>query len=192
MMRRRVAVLSGLFLASLLMSFASAPAALAAEIDKGLYFGGGVGSAGLDQSNVDFSGNDNGWKAIVGWRIFKFLAVEGNYVDFGNVKDDVTGGTDLEVATTGYDLSALGIIPFGGHFEVFGRFGYVSWDATVKRSGTTFDSNEDGEDAVYGLGAAFRLGESLQIRVEYEKFGAEANGETVDVDFTSASATFTF
>jgi hypothetical protein len=181
-MRRRLAVPAVLFLA------AASP--VAADIDKGLYFGGGVGNAGVEVSDPAFEldDSDNGWKAIVGWRIFKFLAVEANWVDFGTSEESM-GGTDVGVSTDGYDVSALGIWTLGDHFELFLKGGYVSWDSETDSSNPSLDSQEDGEDLVYGAGGAVRLGESFQIRAEYERFEIE---DTDTVDLASASFTFTF
>jgi len=181
-MRKRLAVLAVLFLAA-------APA-VAANIDTGLYFGGGLGQAGVDVEDptFDLNDDDSGWKAIVGWRIFKFLAVEANWVDFGTVEDSM-GGTDVGVSTTGADLSALGILPLGGHFEIFVKGGYVSWDVEIDSNDVSLDGQEDGNDLFYGAGVAIRLGESFQIRAEYEQFEIE---DADSVDFASLSATFTF
>lgn len=181
-MRRRLAVLAVLLLAA-------APA-VAADIDKGFYFGGGVGQTGveIDNPSFDLDDDDNGWKAIVGWRIFKFLAVEANWVDFGTVADSM-GGTDVDVTTDGVDVSALGILPLGGHFELFVKGGFVAWDVEIDSNNVNLDSTDDGEDPFYGAGAAIRLGESFQIRAEYEQFDIE-DAETVDL--ASLSATFTF
>ena len=181
-MLKRLAILAVLLLAS-------APA-VAADIDKGLYFGGGIGNASIDQEDAsfDFSGDDTGWKAIVGWRIFKFISVEANWVDFGTAEDSV-GGSDFGVTTDGFDVGALGILPLGGHFELFVKGGYMAWDAELDAEDPSLDAQEDGEDPFYGAGVAFRIGESLQIRAEYEQFDIE-DADTVDL--ASVSATFTF
>jgi len=182
-MRKQLVVLALLLLASI-------PAAVAADVDKGLYIGGGLGQSGISDSegSFDFSGDDSGWKAILGWRIFKFFAVEANWVDFGTPSDTISG-IDVDVTADGLDLSAMGILPLGGHFELFVKGGYMAWDASIDSDDPTLDASDDGEDIFYGGGAAFRLGKSFQIRVEYEEFEID---DTDAVDLTSASATFTF
>ena len=181
-MLKRLAILAVLLLA------VASP--VAAEVDQGLYFGGGLGNASIKQEEdgFDFNADDGGWKAILGWRIFKFIAVEANWVDFGSPEDEV-GGIDVGVTADGLDLGALAILPLGGHFEMFVKGGYMAWDAEFDASDPNLDASEDGEDLFYGAGAAFRIGESLQIRVEYEQFEIE-DADTVDL--ASVSATFTF
>ena len=176
-MTRRLVLLAALLL------LVAAPAA-AADIDKGLYFGAGIGNAGVDGTNasVSFSGNDTGWKAIAGWRVLKFFAAEADYIDFGNVEDN-----NIKVGNTGIEVAGLGILPFGKHFEIFAKAGFISWDTTLDTTG--IHTSDNGNDGMYGGGAAFRIGESLQIRVEYERFDIP---DTDKVDFASASATFTF
>jgi OmpA-OmpF porin, OOP family len=167
-------------LALLLMTV---PAA-AADIHKGPYFGAGIGNAAVDGAiaSTDFSGNDTSWKAIGGWRFLQFLAAEADWIDFGNIEDK-----DVKVDITGFEMSGLGILPFGKHFELFAKAGLASWHTRIDSSSP--HSSDNGNDGMYGAGAAFRLGESLQIRVEYERFDIP---DTDKVEFASASATFTF
>jgi hypothetical protein len=163
---------------------------VAADVDHGLYFGASVASTSVDVDNptFDLDDSDNGWKGIVGWRIFNFLAVEANYVDFGTI-DDSVGGTDVSLSTDGVDLSALLILTLGSHVDIFAKGGYVSWDFTLDSDDPSFDTNNDGNDLLYGLGAAFRIGDSFQIRAEYERFEIE---DTDSFDMASLGATFTF
>jgi hypothetical protein len=162
--------------------------ALADEVDNGIYIGASVGTADLDAvSNLtDISGDDTGWKAIVGWRVFNYLGVEASWVDLGTADDS---SADASITTDGLDLFAVGIIPIGTWFELFGKIGYMAWDAEIDGDDPTLDASDDGEDLAWGAGAAFRIGRGFQIRVEYENFDIEALDSS---EFYSAGFTYTF
>jgi len=187
-MWNRLAVLAIVAVPAVL--FVAAAPAVAADVDHGLYFGAGLTNTSVEVDDPTFSldDSDNGYKAILGWRIFNFLAVEANYVDFGTIEDS-SGGTDVALSTDGIDLSALLIITIGKHIDIFGKGGYVSWDYDIDSNDPNFDTNNDGNDLLYGAGAAFRIGTSFQIRAEYERFEIE---DTDSFDLGSVSATFTF
>jgi OmpA-OmpF porin, OOP family len=187
-MRNRLAVL--VVPAVLAMLFLAAAPAVAADVDHGLYIGAGITNTSVEVDDPTFSldDSDNGYKVILGWRIFNFLAVEANYVDFGTVEDS-QGGTDVSASSDGTDLSALLILTLGKHVDIFAKGGYVSWDTEIDSNNVNVDSNNDGNDLLYGLGGAFRIGDSLQIRAEYERFEIE---NTDSFDLGSVSATFTF
>jgi len=67
--------------------------------------------------------------------------------------------------------------------------GSGAWDVEIDSNDVSLDGQEDGNDLFYGAGLAIRLGESFQIRAEYEQFEIE---DADSVDLASVSATFTF
>ncbi|HET6630356.1 MAG TPA: outer membrane beta-barrel protein [Woeseiaceae bacterium] len=164
--------------------------------DSGFYLGGGITRTSLDTSSdfvqdaPDFSldDDDNGWKLIAGIRPLDWLAVEGNYVDFGGVNagNDALGG---EYELTGFDVFAVGFLsaPF---VDVFGKVGAIRWDADgrVNFGGVSFSDSESGTDLAYGAGVQARFG-SLAGRLEYERF--EVDG-TDEVAMLTLGVTFTF
>ena len=163
------------------MAFAGAPALAA---DNGIYLGVGVGASGLEYDDLDFDGDATGYKVIVGWRFLDWLAVEGNYVDFGS-PDDTVLGERFKADADALSVSALVFLPLGP-VDLFGRVGAVNWDGEVS-SVSLGDFKDDGTDVSYGVGAQFRLG-SLALRAEYEMFDL---GDS-DVDLISLGVTWTF
>jgi OOP family OmpA-OmpF porin len=163
------------------VTLAGAPALAA---DNGVYLGAGVGASGLEDDELDFDGDATGYKVIAGWRFLDWLAVEGNYVDFGSA-DDTVLGERIEADADGMSLSALVFLPVGP-VDLFGRVGAVDWSADVS-SVSIGDFSDDGTDLTYGIGAQFRLG-SLSLRAEYELFEL---GDS-DVDMISVGITWTF
>jgi len=171
-------ILAGLASAFVLTSL---PAAAA---DNGIYLGGSIGQTGVQIDEFDYDADATSYKLIAGWRFLDWLAVEGNYIDFGSA-DDTVSGTRLETDLSGVSLSAVGFLP-AGPVDLFARVGAVDWSADLSAEGFGRDS-EDGTDFTYGVGAQFRVW-SLSIRAEYEVF----DFEDADVDMLSVGVTWTF
>lgn len=150
---------------------------------NGFYAGGSVGNARLglssSDSNIDISGSDIGYKVFGGFK-FTFLAVEGGYVNFGQIDGD-----NENVKVSG--LSAFGMLSTGlGPVSLFGKVGGFIWDSDVRSATESY--SEDGFDPALGLGAAFNMG-NLGLRAEYEYFNIS---EFDDVSMFSVGAVFRF
>lgn len=142
-------------------------------------FGAGVGSNTVD-IDEDFDESDMGWKAFAGFRFFKFFGIEAQYVEFGNPEAD-----DIEVELNDIAAFGVGVLPIGGHFEIFGKAGYGQWDVTVEDTSLNDVLADESEwDFVYGAGLAFIFGEHIGFRLEYEVFEVE---DTDNVTMASAS-----
>lgn len=175
-------ILAGLVTALTLgLAAASTPAAAA---DKGIYLGASVGESGVDVNSLDFSANATGYKVIAGWRFLDWLAVEGNYIDFGTGHDTVAGD-DIKTNSDGLSLSAVGFLPLGP-VDLFARVGAISWNSHLSSSGIG-KFGDNGTDLTYGVGAQFRI-LSLSLRAEYEIFDLPGQ----DVDMLSIGLTYTF
>ena len=139
----------------------------------GVYLGGGVGSAYIEDSSGNPSGNtfdesSTAYRLFGGYRfdaipLFK-LSGELGYRDLGNSS---AGG--LEYGVSGFDYSALAGIALGP-LEVYARVGAVQYDLEKTASGVKTEF--DGTAPLYGIGASFKLF-GLGVRAEYE---------TMDVD----------
>jgi len=163
------------------MSLASLPAV---AVDNGIYLGASVGQSSLQVDDFNFDADATGYKLIAGWRFLDWLAVEGNYIDFGS-GDDRVAGTKIESDADGFSLSAVGFLPVGP-VDLFARVGAVDWSGDLSSPGLGSDS-VDGTDLTYGVGAQFRVW-SLSIRAEYEMFDID----DADVDMISVGVTWTF
>jgi OOP family OmpA-OmpF porin len=174
-MIKRVA-LNGLVLAGM---FASA-SSLAAE-QPGFYAGAGVGKASIEVDDVGFDADDTAFKVFGGYNFNDYFALEAAYFD-GGKPDQRFGIGSVEVALSGLNVSALGRLPVNEVFSVFAKLGFASYDGEVTgRIGNRVVSREDttDEDVTYGIGAAFNIGASFQVRGEYEAF--DISGGSFDV-----------
>ena len=152
--------------------------------DNGFFLGGSIGQSGVQVDDLDYDANATGYKLIAGWRFLDWLAVEGNYVDFGS-GDETILGDRISTEADGVSLSAVGFVPLGP-VDLYARVGAIDWDAEV--TSVDFGSfSDDGTDLTYGVGAQFRV-LSLAFRAEYERFDLEG----ADVDMISVGFTWTF
>ena len=129
------------------LALAASPAMAA---DNGIYLGASIGASGVEDDELDFDGDATGYKVIAGWRFLDWLAVEGNYVDFGSA-DDTVLGERVEADVDGLSLSAVLFVPLGP-VDLFGRVGAVDWNADVSSvvSVTTAPTSR----TVWGLSSA--------------------------------------
>ncbi len=186
------------------MNFRSliAPASLAiavivpvipAHADSGVYIGGGIGSASMEDSNgnpggVNFDESDTAWKGFVGYNfdvlpLIKFAAEIG-YRDLGK-PDGSFGGVPVEYKARGVDYGVLA--GFGlGPVDLFGRFGGMQYDLEKNVGGLRREF--DGTAPVYGIGAWFTLF-GVGVRAEYEKIDID---ELDDAQMLSVSAFYKF
>ena len=149
----------------------------------GFIFGAGTGTntVNLDE---DFDESDLGWKAFAGFRFVRFFGIEAQYVDFGNPETD-----DIAVELNHAAAFAVGVIPIGEHFEIFGKGGYGQWRIEVDNNATSDFFEDDDWDIAYGGGLAFVIGKHVGIRLEYERFEIE-DADTIEM--ASAGVDFRF
>ena len=141
--------------------------------------------ASFTDSEVDESGfdaDDTNWKIFGGWRSNnrEWFGIEAQYVEFG----DFDFGPGMTIKSTSFDVFALAAFDLW-RFELFGKAGVAAWDTEV--SGFPF-SDDDGTDFAYGVGAAFRLGDRIHIRGEWEVFEVD----DADLDMFSLGIDFKF
>jgi OOP family OmpA-OmpF porin len=200
------------------MLFLALSAALAATsaqaADTGFYVGGSLGQSKINDfegsdfdaellatlglpSSTSTDDTDTGWKAFAGYRIMKYLAVEGAYTDFGEFTANSTlalGTVNTTIEADAWTVSALGILPLGDQFSLFARLGVNFWNADISAVGTgsggvaTESGSEDGTDMVYGVGAAYSFNQNLSVRGEWERYDFDDG----DVDLWSAGLSWNF
>jgi outer membrane protein OmpA-like peptidoglycan-associated protein len=183
----------------------AASPAFAAD-DSGFYVGAGLGNFALDSDTIyngkDFDGSDIGYKVFGGYQFMRYLAVELEYLDGGepddNFRDDRFPDERLKVSAgvTGFVGSAVGILPIGERFDVFGKLGFIYWDGDG--SGKIRDADgtlakisygNDGTDFAWAVGGTWHITHNLGLRAEYQGFEID---DFNSVDFASGSIVYKF
>lgn len=215
---------TGLWVISALgLGLVAVPVAAGGRAEQGFYVGGGFGQsvfqtesvsdlesdlagAGITGS-IDVDDTDTAWKLFGGYQFFKHLAVEGAYVDLGELKADinvtaplpVTGSAKFEA--TGFQVAAVGTYPFANGFGIFGKLGLMYWDVETEVTATSgvasasASASETGLDPIAGVGARYQFQNNVGIRVEWERYfsvGDEEETDEGDIDFFSAGVYYLF
>ena len=149
---------------------------------EGFYFGGGIGdfSSSVDEINslddvddagIDFSDSDNALKLFGGWRLNRYFAFQGDYVDFGESSGFVTSSVSGTSDVQGFAPSIVGTLPIGP-VELFGRIGMMFYELDLNLTGGRV-IDESGEDMVWSAGIGLDVKERLNLRLEYEQIDIE-------------------
>jgi OmpA-OmpF porin, OOP family len=156
-----------------------------ADEKQGFTFGAGIGKSDLDDGDSGFDGDDTGFKLFGGYQITSNFSAELAYIDGGTVEDTING-LNVEADTSAFQASIIGTLPVNEQFSVYGRTGFLQWDADLSASNGASASN-DGTDFAYGLGASLALPKTT-LRLEYE--ASDLDG--TDFTLISLSAVFSF
>lgn len=153
---------------------------------QGFYIGGSVGKSNIDDdiagpgliTSGTVDGKDTGFKLYGGYQFNQYFAMEGGYVDLGTATysgtfggSPVTGG---KIDIWGLGFFAVGIWPVSSDFSLFGKLGFLSWEAKWSdvTGGTSFSSTDSGSDLAGGIGLTYHFTKNLGARVEWERFKA--------------------
>jgi len=154
---------------------------------------------------------------FAGYRLTQHLAVEGGYSYFGKhsyhetAAGIYTGDPDdpaieeswdvgLTRKTSGFTISALGILPISYLWEVYGRAGvlvasnkmsiYATFSGEVLRD----EVSETSTDFLAGVGIAVSLAEVYALRAEFQRIFGAGGGDfgSTDLDVISVGVTVAF
>lgn len=154
------------------------------------YVGASLTSTAADiETAVDnFSSDEMGWKAYVGWNILDFLGVEAGYRDLGTFSEgSETERFDVDLAVI--DASARAFLPIGDLFNLYAKVGYanIAWDGKYEDAEGDFSVDDDNWELFYGIGTEFNLGRNFAIRAEWEMYDTDE-----DLNTLSAGLIFRF
>jgi hypothetical protein len=155
----------------------------------GIYIGGGVGSATIEDSasnpgGTAFDESDSAFKIFGGYRFdwLPIVSLSGE-VGFRDLGKPNAGAVEYKV--DGFDYAALAGVGLGP-VEVFARLGGMQYDLDKTIGGTK--TSFDGSAPVYGVGARFTLF-GIGLRAEYETIDID---ELDNVEMISISAFYEF
>jgi len=163
-------------------------------------------------TSASLDSKDSSYGFVVGWRLTEHIALEGGYLDLGDVvyKDRSAGvfantvqnwGQNIETSTSGIALSALAIVPLSYRWEVFARGGALISNSeetifiTDGNQSQKGSKNQSGFDLFAGAGVSFSLAEIYNVRLEYGRVFDAGDSDLVDeadVDMITLNVTVSF
>lgn len=162
-------------------------------------------SAGQSRFNLDCDGTTHcddtgvGYKGFVGYEVNDNVAIEAAWYRQGKAR---TTGTDALLGDVTADLrgDAIGVYglllaPYSQHFKLFGKLGLVSSRITLDTNSTAGGASsrrERHENIGWGIGGQYEFGDSLGVRLEYERTRVEFAQRKRDVDLLTAGIVFRF
>jgi OOP family OmpA-OmpF porin len=176
-----------------------------ADVDQG-EIDSAFGSLGLG-SRTSTDETDFGFKVYGGYQFNQNFAVEGGYTHLGKAKSHsviTSGGSgtaDGEWKSYSIDVSALGILPLGNQFSLFGRAGVSLWDVqfdlTANGSGgsASTSESENGVSPLLGIGGMINLSSNWSARAEFERHFSVGKSDTTgksDIDLISVGLQYRF
>ena len=180
-----------------------AVAAFALPAQAQWYVGAGVGQSafkdelscqGTGGGGVSCDDKDNALKLFGGYQINPNFAAELTYQDFGNASAS-GGGFNAQIKSNAFDVSALGMLPFGGQFAGYGRLGlfYAKSEGTSNIPGIA-NVSETNTGLTYGLGLQWSPMPNLGVRAEYQVYHDVGGGDLGkgDIDVLGVSALYRF
>ncbi|MDN2665674.1 porin family protein [Vibrio sp. 14N.309.X.WAT.E.F5] len=162
---------------------------LAVSGERGYYFGGGVGSADIDDGGMydhrstptSMKADDNTYHLIAGYKFNRIVSLELQYTNYGDVKTKSDGHTVMTWSPKAYSLSGNIGYTFNNGIRPYGIIGlsYIELDHEYAESARLVAKildkelpkvNDSGEALRIGLGVEYtpRVVEGISFRVGYE------------------------
>jgi OOP family OmpA-OmpF porin len=143
-------------------------AASSAQAAPGFY-------VGLDAGKSKFDGYENREKSLGGFAGYHFndnLALEGGYRDlYSGISFDATQ----------VSLAAVGTMPLGSGFNVFGRLGLNHLSSKSKFGGNY--GFESATKVLYGVGLGYAFTPAISARIEFQKPASNLNNLSIGVAY---------
>lgn len=170
---------------------------------QGFYLGGSIGKSKIDDdiagpnliTTGTVDGKDSGFKLYGGYQFGQYFGVELAYIDLGTATysgtfggSPVTGG---KIDIWGLGLFAVGIWPVSSDFSLFGKLGFLSWEAEWRdvTGGTPFSGTDSDSDLAGGLGLSYSFTKNLGARLEWERFKVGGGEDFLGFPNTTRRAT---
>ena len=143
---------------------------------------------------VSCDDKDTALKLFGGMQVNPNFAAELTYQNFGKVSIS-GGGLSAEIKSYAFDLSALGMLPFGGQFAGYGRLGlyYAKSEGTSNIPGLA-NVSETNTGLTYGVGLQWSPTPNLGVRAEYQVYNSVGGGDLGkgDINVLGLSALYRF
>lgn len=157
--------------------FVSSGAVLAQGLrpDAGFYLGGAFGQSKFKEwcggsiTLASCEDTDTSWKLLGGYRFNRYVAAEASYIEWGEVTAS-TSTAQVAAEQHSYGLAAVGTLPIGERFELFGKAGFLTTEQETRRiTPNPSTLNRDETELHFGLGAKYAFTRNWALRGEWEK-----------------------
>lgn len=166
--------------------------AIQAHARDGLFVSATVGSADLTENfgGFEIDSSSTAYGATVGWRFNDYFSVEGGYRNFGRF-DQTFAVNDESVSVSlkadGFVLGAIGHLPLGERFGLFGKAGSFFWDGDSKINSLTVASPGD-TNLYLGAGMTYDLTDRFSVSADLARY----NLDDTESDVYSLGVLFSF
>ena len=162
-----------------------------------------LGQQGLTTSS-SLDDHATAWGLFAGYQFNPYFAVEGGYVNLG--KFDYSSTVSAPAADTvsghlgvqGVDAAAVGLLPFGEQWAVYGKAGllYAKSKLDASSTGAVAVSSVEHWDTspLLGAGVNYDLTRKVALRAEYDRYFkvGEASVGKGDIDAFTARVVYRF
>jgi opacity protein-like surface antigen len=158
--------------------------------EGGAYLGAALGQSKFtkwcDPTLATCDDQDSAWKLFGGYRFNRYIAVEGSYVDWGEVTA-ATASASVAADQHSYGIAAVGSLQVAPQLSVFGKLGILRTEqqtARITPAPLTLQRKET--ELHYGLGVKYSVAKNWGLRAEWE------NTDKLKVQMLSIGVEFTF
>lgn len=184
---------------------------------SGLYVTGSVGKTSYTNGpNIPYalrqlgpqtseSTKSTGYKLQLGYQFNEHFALEGGYVNLGSTSSTANNAqTGVKLSSSmkaqGLNAVAVGIIPIGERFSLFGKAGIIYASSDTNNNGEapgvpTMNTTVHQSNAAptWGIGAAYKLTEKVALRADFDQYRNQGNsGNKQSVNLFSLGAGLSF
>ncbi len=170
--------------------------------DRGWYVGGALGQSKSKDfcpqvpAGVACDDTDVSVKGMGGYQFSPNVAVEFGLTAAGLAEARPAGGTDTITAGI-LEATAVGILPLGDRFSVFGKVGLYSSRVEREVEAFGFRATDDttNSDLTYGAGVGFAITPKFVLRAEWQRYQEVDAGPVIgksDVDIISIGVVYRF
>ncbi|MBA3581991.1 MAG: porin family protein [Gammaproteobacteria bacterium] len=161
-----LAITSGLLLTS-------GNVAAESEFSKpGIYAGAAYGLTRVDNEEFD-DDKDSAYKVLIGAKFNRHIALEAAINNYGSAE-----GPGYSSEFEGNTLALVGMFPISDVIEPFIKGGKLWWKNDVEILNVV-NTEFDGDEVFYGVGANFNFDEHFALRVELERYKFELSQDDV-------------
>lgn len=143
-----------------------------------------VGARGLSSSMSNGSSMSGG----IGYSFSEGLAIEAGYFNSGTMTYTGTASgvaLNADVKITAMQIALIGSLPMNETFSLYGKVGYsqATTDVSLRVGSSSASNSSKNGSSGYGLGAIYKVSDSVSVRAGYELYASDLNGFTVGVQF---------